>query len=122
MADNRRGGTIEVAVDGNVYDAKGAFTYNLGRPKREGIVGSDRVHGYKETPQLAFLEGIITDRGTLNLDDLLNLEDATVTLKLINGKTIAFREAWYAADGDVTTEEGEVQVRFEAVSAEEIAS
>ncbi len=30
------------------------------------------------------------------------------------------REAFYAADGDVTSSEGEIQVRFEAISGEEV--
>ena len=37
-----------------------------------------------------------------------------------NGKTIMFREAWYAADGDVGTENANIQFSFEAMSAEEV--
>ena len=58
---NRRAGILFFKVDG-AHDAKGGFTYNLGGAKREAIVGSDAVHGYKETPRVAFIEGEITDR------------------------------------------------------------
>src|SRR5919206_119372 len=58
MAGQRRGGIISLQVNAQVYDAKGAFTYNLGRPKREAIVGADGMHGYKETPQPGFVEGV----------------------------------------------------------------
>lgn len=51
MAEQRRAGLIQVQVNGEVQDAKGSFSYNLGRPKREAIPGSDRVHGFKEMPQ-----------------------------------------------------------------------
>ena len=122
MATNRRAGTLYFRVDGTQYDARGSFTYRLGHPKREAIVGADRVHGYKEMPQAPFIEGEITDARDLHLATLQNITEATVTLELANGKSIVLRDAWYAADGDVGTEDGNVQVRFEGFSAEELAS
>lgn len=116
----RKGGVIQIQVKGVNYDAKGNFTYNIGRPKREAIVGADKVHGFKETPQPSFLEGEFTDRGNLDLNALLTMEDATVTLGLANGKTVVFRDAWYAGEGTVSTDEGNIGVRFESVEAEEI--
>jgi hypothetical protein len=117
---SRRGGIIQLQVNGELYDAKGNFTYNIGRPKREAIVGADSVHGYKETPQACFVEGEITDRGTLDLDGLVSLTGATVTLELANGKVIVLRDAWYASEGTGNTEEGNIGVRFEAASGEEV--
>lgn len=121
MVDQRRGGIIQLQINGEIYDAKGNFTYNLGRPKREAIIGADRVHGFKEMPQAAFIEGEITDRSTLDVSALIDIVSATVTLRLNNGKVIALRQAWYAAEGTGNTEEGNIQVRFEAEIAEEIA-
>lgn len=121
MASQRRAGLIQVQVNGEVFDARGNWTYNLGRPKREAIVGADTVHGYRETPQVAFIEGEITDRGTLDVADLIGITDATVTLGLANGKTVTLREAWFAGDGNVTTEEANIAVRFEGAGAEELS-
>lgn len=121
MANNRVGGLIEVKVDGQIYNAKGNFTYNLGRPRREAVVGSDTVHGYKETPQVAFIEGEITDRADFSLDALTRIENATVYLRLANGKLIVLREAWYAGEGTGNTEEGNIAFRFEGKSGEEVA-
>ena len=90
----RRGGAIFFQVDGVTYDAKGSFSYNLGRAKRDAIVGADRVHGYKEMPQVPFLEGEITDRGNLDLSALLHSTDVPVTLELANGKVFVLRNAW----------------------------
>ena len=119
----RRGGTIFFSVDGERFDAKGNFSYNLGAPKRDTIHGADGVHGYKETIQAAFIEGEITDRGDLSLDRLVRMTGVTVTLELANGKVIVLRDAWFAGDGTGTTEEGAIQVRFEGPSpAEEIAA
>jgi len=117
----RKGGIIQVQVNGEVFQAKGSWSYNLGRPKREAIVGTDTVHGYKETPQVSFIEGEITDRGDLDLAVLVSLIDSTVTMTLANGKVIVLRDAWYAGEGTGNTEEGNIGVRFEGLGGEEIA-
>lgn len=120
MGNNRRAGLIFIKVNGLQYDAKGEFTHNLGAVKREGVVGADGVHGYKETPQVPYIEGKITDKRTLVLSDLLGMVDATVTLEEANGKTVVLQEAWYAGDGNVTSGEAEVDFRFEGMRGEEI--
>lgn len=117
---NRIGGLISLKINGDIYFAKGNFTYNLGIPRKEGVVGADRVHGYKETPQIPYIEGEITDRRELSLEALQETTDATVTLELANGKVIVLRQAWYASEGVGNTEEGNVECRFEGMSAEEV--
>lgn len=114
MADTqRRGGTIAFNADGVLYDAKGEFTYNLGRPKRTPIVGATTIHGYKEEPQPAFIEGEITDKTSLDLNKLVTLKDVTVTLTLANGKVVILSEATYTGEGTGNTGEGNIGVRFE---------
>lgn len=121
MADQKRGGLIQLTANGVLYDCKGEFTGNLGRPLRKAIVGADAVHGYMEEPQVAFIEGKITDRGNLDLDALVTMTDASIMLTLANGKVLALRDAWYAGDGSVTTNEGEISVRWEGKDAEEVS-
>lgn len=116
----RVGGIIQVQINGTVLSAKGDFTYNLGRPKRETVIGSDGVHGSKDMPQVAFIEGEITDRRDFDLDTVLLATDATVTIGLANGKTIVLSDAHYVGDGNVNTGEGNMDVRFEGATAEEI--
>lgn len=116
----RRAGIIYLKLNGSIQDAKGNFTYNLGQPKREAIVGADAVHGYKEVPQVSFIEGEITDRGTLDLQALVTLDDVTATLELSNGKVFVLRNGWYAGDGNVQTEESNIQLRLEGKTGEEI--
>ncbi len=120
MSNQRRGGIIQVQKDGEVFDAKGSWSYNLGRPKREMIIGADGIHGFKEMPQPAFIEGEITDRDTLNLEKLVTAKDATVTLTLANGKVITLREAAQTGEGTGNTEEGNIAIRFDGSGAEEI--
>jgi hypothetical protein len=115
-SNNRRAGRIFLKIDGVLHDAKGSFSYNLGRDKRDGIVGADGIHGYKETPQIPFIEGAITDRGDLDLEALARQDNVTVTLDLVNGKTIVLANAWFAGEATVTTEEAEISVRWESRS------
>jgi hypothetical protein len=115
-----RGGIIQLTIGGEVYDAKSDFDYNLGLPVREAIVGVDGVHDYKEVPQPAFVEGEITDRGSLNHAALVQLRDVTVALRLANGKTILLSSAWYAGEGGGNTGEGAIKVRFESRTAVEV--
>lgn len=116
----RKGGFIRVQVNSTLYDAKGDATYNLGNPKRDAILGARKVHGFTEKVQVPFLEIKFTDNAGLDLNALQNLEDATVTLELANGKVVVWREAWYASEGNANSAEGEIDARFESVSAEEI--
>ena len=120
MANRRVGGILFLKVDGELFQAKGEFTYNINPVKRESVVGQDTVHGFKEEPTVIFFEGAITDSDTLDVQGFQAIRDATATLELANGKVIVFRECFYAADGDITTSEGEIQVRFEAIEGEEI--
>ncbi len=120
MPKNRVSGTIYFKVNGLQENAKGNFTYNLGREKRESMVGADGVHGYKGMPQAAFIEGEITDRGDLDLAAFVELDGVTITLELANGKTVVLPDAWYVADGTVGSDEANIQVRFEARAGNEV--
>jgi hypothetical protein len=116
----RVGGTISLQVGGEVQNAKGEFTYSFGTPKIEPVVGSDKVHGVKVTPNYPYVEGAITDRRELDVQALFNGFDQTVTLNLTNGKVLVLREACYAGDGTVKTDEGEIAVRWIGAKLEEI--
>lgn len=117
---NARGGRLYLKVDGALQEAKGEFTYGIGNDKRTSIIGSSSVHGYTLEVQAPFIEGAITDSSTLSLSTLTSIDEATITLELQNGKTIVLRDAWYAGEGSVKTNEGEIAVRFEAKQGEEI--
>jgi len=117
----RRGGTIFFKKNGQAYEAKGAFDYNLGSVKRDAIIGQDGLHGFKEIPQVAFIEGSITDSNALNLQtEILDVVSETITLELANGKIIVLDNAYFAGEGTGNSEEGEIAVRFEANKAREI--
>ena len=98
---------------------KAGVSYGLGNWKRESIAGGDRIHGYKETPQPAFIEGEVTDKGSDDTKAFLELDDSTITLELANGKTIILRNAYQVGEGNVGTEEANVAFRFESTEPAE---
>lgn len=120
MAERGLAGIIQVQINGELFAAAGDFTYNIGQPKRETLVGATEIDGFSETPQPAVLEGTFRDKPELDLQGLLNITDATITLNLRNGKTIVFREAFFVGDGNVNTGNAEIEVVFNAKSAEEV--
>lgn len=105
-------------VNGEIYRAKGDFTYNFGEKKKEAIVGSDSVHGFKEIPQVGFLEGEFTDGADVDIPGLVSIVGATVSLDLANGKMGVWHNAYYAGEGTVSTGEGNLGVRFEGEGEE----
>lgn len=118
---NRVSGIVEGTLNGTLLQLKGNWTYNLGYPKREGFVNANgKVPGYKEMGQVPYFEGEITDASDFDVPGFVTTDDATFTLKLANGKIIVLRDAWYAGDGDIGTEEANIQTRFEGKSAEEV--
>lgn len=120
MANRRVGGILQFKLDGELFNAKGEFTYNIGQPKREAVIGADAIHGFKEEPQVPFIEGAVTDTDETDLESLLNFRDGTATLQLANGKIIVIREAFFAGEGSVTHTEGEIAIRIEGISGEEV--
>lgn len=110
---SRVGGVVSFQANGGVLNAKGAFSFNKGNPKRKTVTGADRVHGHTEEPQPGFIEGAVTIDENTDVDAITSLKGATVTLVLGSGQTVICRDAVYTADGTGDTEEGELEFRVE---------
>ncbi len=121
---NRVSGIIQFKIDGEVYLAKGSFTYSYGFESREPIIGSDTTHGFKTTVVPPSISGAITDDGTLNVVKLAAITDSTITLGLGNGKVFVLRNAWSNNPEGIqgSTEESEIAVSFTGKSAEDVAA
>lgn len=120
MANRVVGGIVTLKVNGETVAARGAFTVNTGQNKREMVAGADRVHGAKEMIQVPFIDGNTSDLQEVDLEKIKNIQDATVTLSVNNGKQYVLRRAHYCGEGDHNTEEGEVQLRFEGEVMDDI--
>lgn len=107
------GGITKIQVGGVILNAMSGWTYNLGRPKRETVVGADRVHGYTETPQVGFLEGTITVTDETDVEFILAAKDVTVTLYTGKVSRFILANATFVGEGDIETDQGSLSVRFE---------
>jgi hypothetical protein len=114
-------GKMEMTSNGEVVNCVGGFTLNLGQPKREMLVGPDRIHGYKELPQPPSVSGEIRDSDSLNVTNaILNMDGATLVFTVANGKQYMFENAVYTGDGNIETDEGKIQFEAQAMSGTEI--
>ena len=115
-----RYGIIQFQIDGEVYQAVGNFTYNVGGEDRETQMGADGLHGYSVQRQAAHIEGEIREHSTLDLNAVKHARNATVTLELAGGKTIVLADAFQVNEMDANTEEGNIPIRFEGEEAQEV--
>jgi hypothetical protein len=120
MANNRIAGVAFVKFDGRQLPIRGNWKVGFNKLKREGIAGQDRVHGYKEMPDVPFIEGDVSTTEDVSLPVLLSITDATVTIEIANGKAYVLRNAWTANGYEIETEEGKLGVRFEGMEIDEI--
>lgn len=117
----RRGGTLYLKVGGEQYDPVGDFEYHPGVPKRTALLGPNGPQGFKEMwEEPPYISGQIRDRKGLSLEKLFGITDETITLEPAVGKPFVLRNAWYAGDATVHTEEGAIDVRFEGMDGREI--
>lgn len=110
----RVGGFRSFKIGGTIYPAKPNWTINTGAPKRESVIGQTENHGHKEMAQAPFMEGTITVKPNVSIDAVVNAVGATVTLRGATSDYVLY-DGFYVADGDYTTEEGELQIRFEGL-------
>jgi len=106
-------GTCYFKVNGKQYSLRGDLEISLGNRVRESVVGLDSYHGIKETPAASSIKGKFTDKADVDINDLQNLTDVTVTAELINGKVAVLRNATQMEDIALNAEDGSFEMRFE---------
>ena len=115
---NRRAGLIHIRFDDKSFQTKGNWTVIPGRPKREALLSSGgQVIGYKEVLESApSVKGEIFLDADLNIDELYEKDNATITLELA-GTVFVLRSAWLS-EAEINTEEGNISVTFQGKSME----
>ena len=115
----RIGGIFYLKINGKmIVTTEGEFTYNLGKPKRQAEkTGALGVAGFSAEAQVPYCDGEIFDTKDLDVEELLDIEDATVTVELFNGKTFILTGAAFCGEGEFTTK-GRLKVRFEGMEAQ----
>ena len=122
MAQNKIAGTVFLKFDGEQLQLRGDLTVTPGSIERESIVGQDAVHGFKEMPRAPFIEGNFSDGAAVSLEALLKQEDVTVQAELANGKQYILRNAWLVPSPELDTSEGQMTLRWEGASCDELVS
>ena len=115
----RIGGVFYLKVNGKmIMTTEGEFTYNLGKPKRQAEKnGALGVAGFSSEAQVPYVDGEIYDTHDLDVEEILDIEDATVTIELFNSKTFILTGASFCGEGEFNTK-GRLKVRFEGMNAE----
>ena len=115
---SRLGGIFYLKINGKIYQAgEGAFTFSLGGVKREAKLSSSGVAGFIAKPLVPYIEGELILSKHLDMADLKDAENVTVTLDLYNGQTFILSEAFFVGEGEVSTE-GTIKIRFEGKKGE----
>lgn len=112
---------LQFSLDGVLYQASGDWTFNLGKPKRETMLATDGVAGYKEEPQIPFIEGELPITPGLDIDAVLGATGVTAFLTLGSGQVIALRDGNQVGEGTGNATEGKLPVRFEGSSAQVVS-
>ena len=117
------GGKFTVKIDSTTYYASGVFKYGGGFDKRENVMHSGGIAGYKTSPVAPFVSGELIDTDGLSMSDIAKIEDATITIDLANKKQIILRHAWSCNDNGLENDsDGKLVVKFEGLSMEIVPS
>lgn len=114
-------GTANVTADGTNYLLVGDLSYDPSSVTREGLVGQDGTHGYKEKPKFGKIKGTFRDTGDVAAADFNGMTNVTVVLSLANGKTVIGRNMFTTDAQPVATEEGTIEVSWEGTVSETLA-
>lgn len=117
----RIAGIAFLKIDGALYPLKGNFTVSPSSLERAGIAGQDYVHGYSEVPRVPYIEGDVSLVPELSMEDVEAITSSTVTAELANDKVYVLREAWCRSALELNARDGQVRVRFEGVTCDEVA-
>lgn len=117
----RIAGVAFVTVGGQQFPLRGNMTVSPSAVERTGIAGQDYVHGYSEMPRVPFIEGDFSLVAGLSMEAIEAITNSTVVAELANGTNYVLRGAWCQAALELSSAEGQVRIRFEGESCDEIA-
>lgn len=115
------GGEYEFKVNGFIYNLKGHPNIEYGGKHYEPVIGPGGVvNGYKcvgENPSK--ISVTLTDTSDLDIVELQQIKNATITLRKPQGKTFVMTGASCSAPITESCEEGEVTVEFSGKPADD---
>ena len=117
------GGKFTIKINSQTYFASGVFKYGGGFDKRENVMHSGGIAGYKTTPVAPFISGELIDTDGLSMRDIANVVDSTITLDLQNKKQVVLTHAWSCNENGLENDsDGKLIVKFEGLGMEIVPS
>jgi hypothetical protein len=116
----RIAGIAFLTVDGDQLALRGNFTVSPSPVERTMIAGQDGVHGYQELPRVPYIEGDLSTVPGLSLETLLTETDVTVVAQLANNMQYVLTSATCKGGFENNTRDGQVGVRWEGLTCEEL--
>jgi hypothetical protein len=95
------------------------FSWRPSTPTRESAKGQDGIHGYIEKPDVGRMRGKLRDWAGNSVTLIGQTSNSQCVASLANGKTIIGIGMWITELGDVSGEDGSVDVTFEGPSVSE---
>lgn len=107
-------GTCYFSADGKRYNLVGEFAWRNSGQVRAAKNGLDGYHGHTTRFVNGMIRAKLRDSGAVPLNVLNDLVDTTITVELINGKTVIGRNMFRSGEPVETDgEEGEFSIVFE---------
>ena len=117
----RIAGIAFLTVDGEQMSLRGNFTVSPSPVERTMLAGQDGVHGYQELPRVPYIEGDISTMPGFYLETLLDETDSTVIAQLANNMQYTLTGATCKGGFENNSRDGQVRVRWEGVTCEEVS-
>lgn len=118
----RIAGTAFVTVNGEQIALRGNLTVSPSAVERTMLAGQDGVHGYQELPRVPYIEGDFSTMPGLAVEDIDGQINETVVVQAANGTIFSFTEAVCQAGTEPNLRDGQMRIRWDCVTCEEIVS
>jgi hypothetical protein len=110
--NQRLGGTNFLNIDGIAYLLI-EQSWRVSTPTRESAKGQDGIHGYIEKPEVGRIRGKLRDWAGNSVTLIGQTTNSQITISLANGKTVIGVGMWITELGEVSGEDGGLDVTFE---------
>lgn len=115
-------GRVTINVDGVTLRSKsGSKLTNFGGVSRKAVPGANGINGYVEETVVPTIECTISHGGDTSLTAFAKMTDVTVNFICDSGKIYTMPHAYLADAPGVADGEGDVTLKFEAATCEEIS-
>ncbi len=109
---NRLAGICYIKVNGTQLEVEGGVEIPLVDEKKEPVVGSTGVKGYKSSVEVPYIKLSALFTPDFPLDLLKTNDDMTVTAELPNGRVYVLSHAWVADAPSFKGDDGKLDLTF----------